>query len=414
MWKQHVNAVLAAHSPFRVNGGVASEQTQDVTKEYVYNFFNTLWELGYKVQKPENVGERHVEAVVRHWWIVREISPKSMQNYLSRVRIFFGWVGKPNLVGKASKYLPEVPADAFVVRAVAKASKAWTSRGVDVSIKIKEAFAMDLRLGLMLLMQLAFGLRRKEVVLCRPWVADRSTSLRVFPGEGKGSRPRDVPIETEFQRDVLKRVQAYIGKTKALGWEFMADGSPASQKQRIDRYKNYMQALGITKACLGVTGHGLRSQFSENKAILDQFIPATLGGEKSTIPLDDLKVRRLQVSEALGHSRDSITSAYFGKKPRAMWENDRERFQKIIADGLIHLKATGYVSPPPADRVQVCLGLVEMAMLDEIELLPSQVHGLWKKFSQRFGVEWVKPETGIREAMEVAARQASADSGRQQ
>lgn len=411
MWEPHVNAVLAAHSSTRVNGGVASEQTQDVTKEYVYNFFNTLWKLGYKVQKPENVGERHVEAVVRYWWNERKVSPKTMQNYLSRIRIFFGWVGKPGLVGKASKYLPEVPAAAFIVRTVAAVSKAWTSRGVDVSEKIAQAFALDLRLGLMLLMQLAFGLRRKEVILCRPWVADRGTVLRVYPGEAKGSRPRDIPIETEFQREVLKRVQQHIGKTKALGWEFMADGSHASHKQRLDRYKNYMQSLGITKAGLGVTGHGLRAQFAENKAIIDQFIPATLGGEKSTMPLDDLQVRRLQVSEALGHSRDSVTGAYYGKKPRAMWENDRERFQKVVAEGLEHLQAAGYVSPPPVDRIAICVGLVEMALFDDIQLFPAQAHALWKKFSERFGVDWVKPETGIREALEVAARQAIVDAG---
>jgi integrase len=212
----------------------------------------------------ENVGERHVEAVVRHWWIERKVSPKTLQNYLSRSRIFFGWVGKPGLVGKASKYLPEIPASTFVVGAVATVSKAWTSQGVDVSEKIAQAFSIDLHLGLMLIMQLAFGLRRKEVIMSRPWKADRGTVLRIYPDEAKGSRPRDIPIETEFQREVLDRVKSHIGKTKALGWECMVNGRAASHKQRLDRYKNYMQALGITKAMLGVTGHGLRAQFAEN------------------------------------------------------------------------------------------------------------------------------------------------------
>lgn len=411
MWKKEVNAVLVVHSPIRVNGRAASEQTQDVTKEYVYNFFNTLWELGYKVQKPENVGDRHVEAVVRHWWHVRKVAPKTLQNYLSRIRIFFGWVGKKGLVGKAHKYLPDVPASALVVRAVATESKAFTSKGVDVASVINQAFARDLRFGLMFLMMLAFGLRRKEVISCRPWIADQGTVLRVYPGEAKGGRPRDVPIETDLQRDVLRRVQGHIGKTKALGWDLMGDGSVASHKQKLNRYKNYMQALGITKAVLGVTGHGLRAQYAENKAILGEFVPATLGGKKSGLDLETLKVRRLQVSEALGHSRDDVTSAYYGKKPRALWEDDRPRFQKIVIDGLAALRAAGYVSPPPPERLNECLALVGTVVADEIELLPSQAHALWRKYSERFGVEWVKPETGIREAIEVAARQATLDAG---
>ncbi|HZW13936.1 MAG TPA: hypothetical protein VFF81_12190 [Noviherbaspirillum sp.] len=50
---------------------------------------------------------------------------------------------------------------------------------------------------------------------------------------------------------------------------------------------------------------------------------------------------------------------------------------------------------------------------DSVELVLSQVHGLWRKFSERFGVKWVKLETGIRQALEVAARQAVLDRTQQ-
>lgn len=408
---QRIAEVLASHAGMRLNGKIASARTQVLSHECIYNFFNTLTAAGFKVQNPVNVGERHVEIVVRIWWHERKISAKTLQDYLSRVRIFFGWLGKPGLVGKAGKYLPDVdPAD-LKVKVAARASKSWSANEVDVIAKLHKARMYDFRFGLMLLMQLTFGLRRKEVLLCRPWIADRGTSLRVFPSEAKGGRPRDIPIQTEFQRKVLQLVQSHIGKTKALAWESMSDGKVASFDQKVTRYKNSMAEIGFTKAEMGVTGHGLRAQYAENMALLEGFVPPTLGGSKDQLPPEELDVKRVQVSEALGHSRLEITSAYYGSLRSAGPAISSQELSKLIQNAAALMTEENLSAPLDMGIYADCNAIVQELNLHQIYLNLPQVYALWRNHSSRMAVEWVKPQGGIKQAIEAAARQVMKAKG---
>ncbi|OIQ65600.1 hypothetical protein GALL_528420 [mine drainage metagenome] len=73
-----------------------------------------------------------------------------------------------------------------------------------------------------------------------------------------------------------------------------------------------MRAIGITKERVGTTGHGLRDEYAENIALLQGVIPPTLGGKSDQIPPDELRGKLRHVSENLGHSRESVTGAYYG------------------------------------------------------------------------------------------------------
>jgi hypothetical protein len=263
----------------------------------------------------------------------------------------------------------------------------------------------DFRFGLMLLMQLTFGLRRKEVLLCRPWIADRGTSLRVFPAEAKGGRPRDIPIQTEFQREVLQLVQSHIGKTKALAWETMSDGKAASFDQKVTRYKNSMAEIGFTKAEMGMTGHGLRAQYAENMALLEGFVPPTLGGSKDQLPPEDLDVKRVQVSEALGHSRLEITSAYYGSLRSAGPAISSQELAELVQNAARFMTEGNVTVPRDLDIYADCNVIIQELNLHQIYLNLPQVYALWRNHSSRMAAEWVKPQGGIKQAIEAAARQ---------
>lgn len=401
-WRSELSGLLSEFR--RNNGNVASERTKDATAEAVNAFMKVLHEMGYKVQKLSNVGDRHITAVVREWFLNRGLRPKTIQNYVSRLKVVFAQIGKPNLVRSWQDYLPEVPAEQLVIKTAAEKSKGFTANGVDVASCIAAADRANERFGLMLRLELAFGLRREEVLHCRPWIADRGSDLRVYPGEGKNGRPRDIPIEYEHQRQILKYVQSKIGKTKHLGWDYDGNGKPANIKKNLKRYSDLARRIGATKENLGVTLHGLRAQFAENQALFKAFVPTTLGGTTSNLPKDELKFRQTEVSLMLGHDRDYITAAYYGDLIRKQSSDEQARFRAVIAEGVLALQAQGVDDRPPEEcRKDVHVLVDLLASEDDVEISLAKAYQLWKVHSARFGLDWAPLETGIRQALEAAA-----------
>lgn len=209
-----LNKLLAQHPGTRVNGKVASDRTTSSYGEGLRAMFKNLLAIGFKLEKPQNLLEKHVEALCKEWYRL-ERSPKTMQVNLSHLRIFSGWIGKGNLVKDIHHYLPDVPRENLKVRTVAKRSKSWSENGIDVAAKIAEADAIDWRFGLMLRLQLSFGLRRMEAVQAVPWKNDHGDKFAAYATNG--GRPRDIHIETPEQRQVLDMVKARLKKSEPLG-----------------------------------------------------------------------------------------------------------------------------------------------------------------------------------------------------
>jgi len=90
MWQQKVNDVMKSAGASRVNGKPYSERSQTLTKDVVCASIRVLHERGYKIQDPKNLGERHIEVLVKHWWYCQRKKPKTIQNDLSRLRVFCG------------------------------------------------------------------------------------------------------------------------------------------------------------------------------------------------------------------------------------------------------------------------------------------------------------------------------------
>lgn len=394
-----LNAILAAHANKRVNGKVASHSTTTSAGQTLRTCFSDLVALGYRLQDPHNIGIRHIEALCKHWYAEGKAT-STIQERLSRLRIFAGWIGKPGMVKSLPAYLPDVSARELRVSKIAKTSKSWSEQGIDVAAKIGEADALDERFGLMLRLSLAFGLRRMEVVQLRPWKSDHTDKLAVY--HAKNGRPRDIYIDTPEQRVVLDQVKARIKKGEHLGWQYTTRGADATLEYSIGRYNKCMAKIGITKDDAGATGHGLRAQFAENAALIAHMIPPTLGGTGGQMPRDDLLIKRAQVSELLGHSRVNITGAYYGSFGRSATPDDAGRCKRNIEEGLATL-ATRDLAAVPTERLGNCIQLVgELSLLD-IEITAKQAHHLWCQHSQRHASAWVIPRDGNAEAMEVAA-----------
>lgn len=400
MWREKVNSIMAANGSTRANGKVASERTQTLTKEVVFAAIRRLHELGYKIQDPQNLGERHIAALVKDWWYCRKKKVKTIQNELSRLRVFSTKLGKPGMVGPLEKYLPDVAPELLAVRSAAQSSKAWSAHGIDMVAKFAEVDQRDLKLGLMLRLELAFGLRREEVLKCNPHVQDCGSHLQLFPGMGKGGRARTVPIASTAQRELLDFVKSRSPKNRPMGWEYMESGAPASLEQNVRRYENLMASLGLTKSENGVTGHGLRAQFAENHSLLLGLIPPTLASGTGHGDLSDLMVKKEKVAQALGHNRPSIMGAYIGRFDRhAAPLGPAERIAAIRAG--LALIGEHCDEVPGGRRLQDCVQIG--AVLARAGLVASyrQIHEIWSRHARRQGVEWVGPDEDVLQVFEV-------------
>jgi integrase len=395
-----LNIILAAHAHTRVNGKAASERTVQAAGEALRAIFRLLVKLGYRLGDPRNLSEKHIKALCDEWYRLNR-SPKTIQGYLSQLRIFCGWIGKKGLVKDVYYYLPEVSKDDLRVKTVADQSKSWAEMGIDVGAKAAEATALDWRFGLMIMAQVAFGLRRMEVLQMQPWKNDKGDKFAAYAT--KGGRPRDIDIDTPVQRAVMDLIKSKIGKKDYLGWPTKTDGSAGSLQYSKRRYNYLMEKIGINKVVAEVTGHGLRAQFAENAALLRELIPPTLGGTPGQMPREDLDLTRLQVSELLGHSRKSITGAYYGSFGRETTLDGPRRAKEVIEPCLATI-AADQLRAIADDRLTQCVCLNAELMAIQIYDDPRKVQVLWEHHSRRHGVDWIPPTSGSNlAALEAAA-----------
>lgn len=399
-----LNEILKQNAGTRVNGSVASERSITAAGDSLRASFRKLRQLNFKIEKPENISEKHIEALCKEMLRLNR-SPKTMQGTLSHLRIFCGWIGKKNMVKDVYYYLPDVPRDKLRVKTVAERSKSWSENGIDVVEKIRDADALDMRFGLMLRLQLSFGLRRMEAIQAQPWKNDHGDKFAAYAT--KGGRPRDVHIETPEQRMVLDMVKAKLKKGEALGWPTKADGSRSDLAYSMRKYSRLLPLIGITREEALVTGHGLRAQFAENAALIASLIPVTLGGTGGQMEKDDMNLQRARVSEKLGHSRLSVTPAYYGSFPRDNTPDSPDR-TKVAVESAVSKIPAACMKAIPDERLDDCIQLTSELMGARALIDPRATHALWEFHSARHGTDWLTPGKENIAALEAAANHFNA------
>lgn len=343
------DAAIDKYGSQRVNGKVASLRTIEFSRQVLRETCRRLHKLGFYLSDVANMREKHIDAVVRSWH-AQGLANKTMQNQLSRLRIFFGWIGKPEIIkeGGLPAYLPEIEANTLKVKTYSEESKSWSGNGLDVVEIYKRAKLEDQRLGGMILMGIAFGFRKKEMLRIKPWKADARHELRVDGSVAKNGRFRAIPIELDtpygrFQRWALDEVKTLCKKTETLGWPEL------TYKGSENRYYYYLKRLGVTKLDNSVTGHGLRAEYAENMALWSGLVPPSLGGSVNQVPKEERVAITNAVSNLLGHEDRHTIGAYFSTfRPTAHTGGIGSRIGPIIVvDNSRDMFATIYVNPVP-------------------------------------------------------------------
>jgi len=295
-----------------------SFKTRQERAQFLRRFFCDLGEkAGFKtLPDPRNLGERHVRAMVAVWQ-EQKLAPGTLQGYLSFLRGFAQWIGKPGLIRQPQHY--GLKPEDYERHQAAQHDKSWSAHGVDILGLIGRIALFDPYVGAMLRLMWALGLRKKEAIMFRPHqcvVAFEATGfplhkkkadfyVRVKPGS-KGGRERFIALDTPDKLGAVEHAKSVVSSRDGHM------GHPSrSLKQNMIRFGNVMKKFDVTQEKLGVISHGLRHEM-----LIDQFETLTghaapvRGGAKLPKVID--KPARQEVAELAGHSRRRASAAYIG------------------------------------------------------------------------------------------------------
>ncbi|GAB3497618.1 hypothetical protein GCM10027399_21830 [Curvibacter fontanus] len=311
-----------------------SEATSDAYGDTLQLIIAELREDGAAVRNLSELGKAHLLRLIKRW-NARQLSTSTIQNRLSRLRRFFNFIGKGHILPTAARLnallldngISPIPPRSIVARE----SKAWKEKAVDFDVVLEKVRANCPTTALQLEFQAAFGLRVKESIMIKPHECDMGDHLRIKYGT-KGGLERSVRFDNEekaaaWQREILecaklvadhhpKRILALRGRTL---------------EQSLRHFYYQMRKIGVTRATLGVTAHGLRHEFAARRYCqVAGFEPPVSAGSPTVVNAmvkeADLEARK-QVSLDMGHFRLDIAGAYIGTIPMA----EKEKTQRLKA-----------------------------------------------------------------------------------
>lgn len=292
-----------AHSKTRVTANAISIKTQERRLLSLIAGFKELRRDGFAIETPWNISSKHIRHLVNVWVIKNKQSPGTVENKLTYWRTLAAWMGKHQLVGTVDDYITRP--DGYRRYYVAQRDKSWEAANVNVDEVIARLTHTDRWVALQVELQSAFGLRAQESMLLRPFQCLRvSGHLHVCDGT-KGGRARVVPIDAEWQYDLLIRAaQMANPRTGSMIPE------THTLKQWYRHFYKVLGAEGVSLKGLGVTVHGLRHAYLQRMYEQVTGVPAPIKrpDHKPDPQLHQLAMEKIVA--AAGHGLATKASAY--------------------------------------------------------------------------------------------------------
>lgn len=325
-------AILAAehlhlpHSGTRVSGRSLSQMSQ---RQRIQALLAMVVELrrigGMAVASPYAIRQKHIRWLVRYWVEDRRLNVGTVELRLTHLRAFMSWMGKGKMVGRIEDYV--VRPDGYVRGYVAKEDRSWDGNGIDALAKIAEIEVTDRHVALQLKLEAGFGLRAKESWRLRPAMDILPSGLLHVHDGTKGGRPRRVPIEFDWQYELLGQAARLAESSNPGRGTLIPDGYTQDRWRR--RFYTVLEKHGVTKNGVGVTAHGLRHQFLQQMYQRHSGQPAAVkgGGKVQDAAAHHEAMRK--VVEAAGHSRATKANAYLSTYAT---QQTRDRPEPTVAE----------------------------------------------------------------------------------
>lgn len=270
-----------------------SRATQAERFQLLQTMANHLSELGYRRMDVTSLKPKHVDALIAKY-LNEDLASGTIKNRLSALRWWAEKIGKQNVVARDNAFYG-IESRVFV-------SNVSKARDLDQELLAK---IPDPHLKISLELQKAFGLRREEAIKFSPDYADRHTFIRLKSTWCKGGRAREIPIQTDEQRDVLCRAHLVAGKGSLIPSHLM-------YVQQMRLYERETQKVGLSKM------HGLRHRYAQQRyeALTGRLAPACGGPSHRDLTENERTedaLARHAISQELGHEREQITAVYLGR-----------------------------------------------------------------------------------------------------
>lgn len=283
----------------------------------VERFVMILREVGYGVKKWTNVNNKHVESVVTHWQ-EKGLSPKTIKEYLSGVRVVAGFFGNTSISGENARFgIPEI-------KYITNADKSLPKEHYERALKtlLLREHPHDERIAAMFKLERYLGLRTEEAAKFNP----RESLLpggRVYVCRGtKGGRERTLGTVSGDARKAMEFAEKIIGSKKNLIPK--AEGMTEQEWRGI--YYARLREIGITKSLSNASGHGNRHAYAQERYIghtgyacpckfsqVNEFVKNAKYTAGEEWLEKDRDIRMILKAE-LGHGpdRDQVVSQYIG------------------------------------------------------------------------------------------------------
>lgn len=272
-----------------------SFSTQATRKDVLILVGKQLLEGGFRNLGVQGLKPKHLTHLLERWK-AEGLSQGTIKNRFSHLRWAAEKINKASIIPRSNGALG-IERRQYVTNR----SKAVELTSGDLE-KIR-----DERLRVSIELQRAFGLRREESLKFQPGYAMAAgpDKIQLQSSWTKGGREREIPVRTDYQREVLARAAALAGTGSMIPKEM-------SYKQRLKQYENATARAGMSKL------HGLRHEYAQSRyRELTGWEPPARGGPTSKDLTPEQKAvdqsARLQISQELGHRREAITAIYLGR-----------------------------------------------------------------------------------------------------
>ena len=296
-----------------------SYKTRKDRRDFLMMMVDIVHGAGYRITHYKNFDSRHLRALIEHM-DAKGYAGGTMRNKLTFTRMFLGWIGKDTMNDLINDML--VDPKKYECSYTANKDRSWSPELYEKTVL--ELALINTSMAVALVLMDAFGLRVKEALLLRPDSDQIGDTLELTRGT-KGGRVRTIPIETEYQREVLNTAQ-YQARLNG--------GSLIPRRISLDKWRSRfyyrMKRLGITMKDEGFTCHGLRHGFAQKlkQELSGKPVPIREGVAHDMNAWQEAQEQAHQkvrievmmepgidkvVASRLGHSRPQITDMYVGR-----------------------------------------------------------------------------------------------------
>ncbi|MEX3972070.1 integrase domain-containing protein [Paraburkholderia caribensis] len=251
LFGRHLSSV---HGKTGASSNVVSMQTQQYRVQALTAGFRDLRKGGFAIESPWNITEKHLRYLVNLWVNEKKHSPGTVENRLTYWRTLATWMKKPQLVGTIDDYIDR--SSDYRRFYGAQKDKSWEAADIDVEDVIARLCRRNRWVAMQLELQATFGLRAQESMQLRPLQCLRVAGyLHVINGTA-GRRPRVIPIDAEWQYDVVVRAARLANPRTG---SMIPD--PWTLKKWYDHFYYILQSEGIKRGPGGLTVDGLRHAY---------------------------------------------------------------------------------------------------------------------------------------------------------